>query len=239
MRNPPTPGQWTLGFPPPCGDHSFARGLYLHVHAKGASWVFRYPAKGGKRREMGIGAFLATNEAQAVRALASALERWEALRAMVDSGRDPLKEKAERAEASRVVEMRRKSGTLLQAARQYHEACIEPQCEWKYARQWLHEFENDIPGWLLHKVAADVTSDDVIRALSEIPSTLGRRVDKARQRIDQVFEWLIRHGRAPANAAGVRRNVRPRWQKRLDLAAPTGDFAPTTAAKKPPEAAAS
>ena len=213
---------WQLPFPPPCGSHRFARGLELRVHERGASWILRYTYN-GKRREHGLGAFLATTPEQAERALAAVLSRWEVLRAEIDAGNDPIEIKATKRQSAKVEDLRRRSGTLLKVSRQYYEACVEPVVSEKYARDWVREFEGDIPVWLLNKPAEDVVSDDVLRAIAEMPASIGDRVNKARQRLEQVCEWMIRHRKVTSNAAAVRRNTRTRWQNRFDLGVPCVD----------------
>lgn len=207
-------------FPPPVGRHRVARGLFLRVNAQGASWVMRYTIN-GRPREAGLGAFLAMTLEQAGRATAQVLLKWESAHAEIALGRDPIESKNESRAQAKVQELRRKSGTLLKVARQYHEACVEPLVSSKYARDWSREFEHDVPAWILNMPAQDITSEDVLRAVAEIPSSLGQRAQKARQRIDQVCEWMIRHNKVTSNAAGVRRNTREKWRNRLDMGAPS------------------
>ena len=209
---------WPLQFPPPAGHHRIARGLELRVHDRGASWVFRYTFN-GKRREHGLGAFLAVTKEQAERALASVLDKWEALRSEVDAGRDPIQQRDAARHQAKVEELRRRTGTLLKVARQYHEACVEPLVSTKYAHQWTQEFERDVPVWLLNLPAEDVSALDILRAVGEMPG--GLRGNKARQRLEQVCEWMIRHGKVASNAAGVRRNTRDKWIARLDMGRPS------------------
>ena len=54
------------------GDHSDGGGLMLRVRDALASWVFRYTAASGKRREMGLGAANRNNAAIAGASLTDA-----------------------------------------------------------------------------------------------------------------------------------------------------------------------
>jgi hypothetical protein len=54
------------------GDHSDGGGLVLRIRGTGASWVFRYTAATGKRREMGLGVAHRANPSQAGTSLTDA-----------------------------------------------------------------------------------------------------------------------------------------------------------------------
>jgi len=70
------------------GRHADGGGLYLNVGPTGKkSWLFMWVPKGGKRREMGLGAYPNTTLAQA---RAKAAES----RGAIEDGRDPIAEKA-------------------------------------------------------------------------------------------------------------------------------------------------
>ena len=51
------------------GDHTDGGGLLLRVRGESASWVFRYTAASGRRREMGLGVARRGSTAQAGDAL--------------------------------------------------------------------------------------------------------------------------------------------------------------------------
>lgn len=73
------------------GRHSDGGGLYLNVGPTSKkSWLFMWVPKGGKRREMGLGAYPTVTLAKA---RASAAE----CRTAVSEGRDPIVDKAKEA----------------------------------------------------------------------------------------------------------------------------------------------
>ena len=74
------------------GRHSDGGGLYLNVSPTGTkSWVFMWTPRGGKRKEMGLGAYPAVS-------LAKARTKAADCRSAVADGRDPLDEKKREAE---------------------------------------------------------------------------------------------------------------------------------------------
>ena len=73
------------------GRHSDGGGLYLYVSPSGTkSWVFMW-TRGGRRREMGLGAYPAVS-------LAKARQKALGCRNAVQDGRDPIAEKAKEVE---------------------------------------------------------------------------------------------------------------------------------------------
>ncbi|MEO8154023.1 MAG: Arm DNA-binding domain-containing protein [Rhizobacter sp.] len=56
----------------PDGDHADGGGLLLRVRAQSASWVLRYTALTGRRREMGLGIARKATTSQAGEALMAA-----------------------------------------------------------------------------------------------------------------------------------------------------------------------
>ena len=91
------------------GDHSDGDGLYLRVKSGGklkdttASWVFRYTAPSGKRREFGLGATDRSSQQAAGASLTRAREKAEDARKLLDEKppRDPIDVKA--AQQARLV----------------------------------------------------------------------------------------------------------------------------------------
>src|SRR4051794_18982660 len=74
------------------GRHSDGGGLYLNVGPSGGkSWLFMWTPPGGKRKEMGLGAYPAVT-------LAKARAKTADCRVAVSEGRDPLVEKKREAE---------------------------------------------------------------------------------------------------------------------------------------------
>jgi hypothetical protein len=117
----------------PDGDHSDGGGLLLRVRGSSASWVFRYTAPSGKRREMGLGVCHRGSPSQAGDSLTGARDGAQKAREQLRSGTDPLKLKEDTREAEREAELARKADkardrrTLCRCARGYHERAIEPR----------------------------------------------------------------------------------------------------------------
>ena len=65
------------------GDHSDGGGLFLRVKGSNASWVYRYTAPDGRRREMGLG----IAECAALMAAGEAIRRARRIRGGIQGGR--------------------------------------------------------------------------------------------------------------------------------------------------------
>jgi hypothetical protein len=72
------------------GDLSDGGGLSLRVGPAGSSWVLRYTASTGKRREMGLGRALRDTLAQAGQSLSAARQAAHEARELLRQGVDPL-----------------------------------------------------------------------------------------------------------------------------------------------------
>jgi hypothetical protein len=59
----------------PDGDHTDSGGLLLRVRGESASWVFRFTAPSGRRREMGLGVCHRGSTAQAGDSITTARRR--------------------------------------------------------------------------------------------------------------------------------------------------------------------
>jgi hypothetical protein len=66
------------------GEHSDGAGLFLRATDRGASWIFRFTAPDGRRREMGLGSAL--RDALATAASSAAAARKSAARALLADG---------------------------------------------------------------------------------------------------------------------------------------------------------
>ena len=201
------------------GDHSDGGGLLLRVRDQAATWVFRYSAATGKRREMGLGAAHRGNAAQAGDGLTSARELAASARMQLQQALDPIDERAGKRAAdaavkvAQQVERAREKLTLARAAREYHERVIEPTKTAKHAAQWLASLENHMPSAIWQGPINSITPPALLEALSavrpherarnlkgdRVPETL-RRI---RQRLDAIFEDAIFHNRCTTNPAAV------------------------------------
>lgn len=209
----------------PDGDLSDGGGLLLRVRGSSASWVFRFTAPSGKRREMGLGVCHRGSPGQAGDSLTGARDAAHKARELLRAGVDPLKQKEDARHAEREAELARKAEkardrrTLARCARDYHERAIEPRLSTKHAAQWISSLENHVPAALWHKPIADVTAPELLAALAEIkPHERARNLPtervhetltRIRQRLDAVFEDAIFHGYCDGNpAAAIRRKLR-------------------------------
>lgn len=203
------------------GDHSDGGGLLLRVRGQSASWVLRYTAATGRRREMGLGLARRGSAAQAGGTLSGARDLAHEARDQLKRGIDPIDDRERKRVADRKADQAKKAGqarermTLARAAREYHERVIEPRLTAKHAAQWIASLEHHVPEETWHKPIADIGAPELLAALSgvraladaavRVPETLSR----VRQRLDAVFEDAIFHGRCNTNpAAAIRRKMR-------------------------------
>lgn len=208
------------------GDHTDGGGLLLRARGDSCSWVLRYTAPTGRRREMGLGVCRRGSPGQSADSLTGAREVAHKARELLRQGLDPIDQRDGRREAEREAEQARKAvqarerWTLARCARDYHERVIEPTRTDKHGAQWISSLENHIPASLWHKPIADIEAPELLVALTDIKPherarnlTKGARVaetvQRIRQRLDAVFEDAIFHKRCTSNpAAAVRRKMR-------------------------------
>jgi integrase len=215
------------------GDHSDGGGLLLRVRGESASWVLRYTAESGRRREMGLGLARRGSPAQAGDGITGARKEAQKARELLLDGVDPIDERDRRREAAKLAESEgkalkaREHLTLARAARDYHERAVEQRLTAKHGAQWIASLENHVPASVWHAPIADFTTPMLLQALSgvralddkseHVPETLQR----VRQRLDAVFEDSIFHGRCLTNpAAAIKRKMHESMPKKK-----AGEFA--------------
>jgi integrase len=189
------------------GDHADGGGLYLRVKAPGASWVFRFTAPTGKRREMGLGVCHRHNAQASGASLAAAREAAAASRAMLNEvpPRDPIDERDHAREAARRAEEDRKrekaasTSTLARVARRYHQRVIEPRRPGKYSRDWIGSLERHVPQAIWHCPVADIKRADLLDFLSELQHVMADTAHRVRRRLDEVFDEAIERELIEAN----------------------------------------
>lgn len=206
------------------GDFSDGGGLVLRVASatNTASWVLRYTAPSGKRREMGLGPAARGSLKQAGEALIAARDSAHEARDLLRKGLDPLTERDARRQAAKDVETARKEEktrerwTLARCARDYHERVIERTRTDKHAAQWITSLENHMPPNVWHKAIADITAPELLAALERANpherarrhGDLGETLRRIRQRLDAIFEDAMFYGRATSNPAqAIRRKL--------------------------------
>lgn len=200
-------------------------GLFLRISNGSASWVLRYSAPTGKRREIGFGPAHRGSVAQSGESLTSARDAAAKARELLRQGIDPIDAREQRREAerqaeeARKAEQRREHWTLARCAREYHERVIEPSRTDKHSAQWLSSLENHIPPAIWHKPIGDIEAPELLLALMAVkPHERARRHDgdtvpetlrRIRQRLDAIFEDAIFHRRCTGNpAAAIKRKMR-------------------------------
>jgi integrase len=215
----------------PEGDHADGGGLMLRVRGESASWVLRYTAPSGRRREMGLGVARRSNSAQTGDSLTTARKLAHEARDLLQRGGDPIDERdgkrddVRQAGAVKKAEKTRERLTLARVAREYHERVIEPTRTTKHAAQWIASLENHMPAALWHAAIDSIDPPTLLAALAQVkpherarnltgdkvPETLSR----LRQRLDAVFEDAIFHKRCTSNpAAAIRRKMREGQDRR-------------------------
>jgi len=146
------------------GSYSDGGNLILRVQGGSSTWLFRYTASTGNRREMGFGPCYRNNPQQTGESLAQARAKATAARATLARGADPIDERGRSRVEARELKTAQKLAakqeqlTLARAARAYHERVVEPVRSAKHSTQWISSLENHIPTTLWHKpIAAGIT----------------------------------------------------------------------------------
>jgi hypothetical protein len=154
------------------GDHSDGGGVLLRVRGESASWVFRYTAASGRRREMGLGVARRGSTAQAGDALTLARGLAHGAREQLAQDVDPIDARdgkraaAQATETAKKATAKRERMTLARVAREYHERVIEPTRTDKHAAQWIASLEHHVPEALWHAPIDSVTPPALLEALS-------------------------------------------------------------------------
>ncbi len=189
------------------GDHGDGGGLLLRVRECQESWVFRYTAPTGQRREMGLGACERHDPKAAGGSLAAARSHAAKARAMLAElpPRDPIveRESARRSaiEAARAAREQRKAQreTLARVARSYHEAKIEPRRSRKYAADWIGMLERHVPQALWHGPVAEIGRAELFNFLDDIQHRMADTAQRVRRALAETFDEAIERGLVASN----------------------------------------
>jgi integrase len=210
------------------GDHQDGGGLFLRASDKGASWVLRFTAPDGRRREMGLGPAERGSIASAGATLTQAREAAARARTRLTAGIDPIEQrKCDRAAAKgRLIAAKRSAEaertTLARVARKYHEEVIEPQRTAKHAAQWIASLEQGVPGSIWHAPIDGIRPADLLEALAKLQGRVPETAARVRQRIEVVFDDAIFHELCKENPARtIRRKLaeRPKGREKGNFAA--------------------
>jgi integrase len=179
-------------------------GLYLQISPTGSkSWTLRYLA-GNKRRELGLGAYPEIG-------LAQARDRAREVRDQIWHGLDPVQERSKR-RAELAVE-RARAMTFADAVERYLAATLDQFRNEKHRAQWRSTLETYAVPTLGALPVADVTVQDVLRALEPIWRDKTETASRVRGRIEAVLAW--------ATVSGYRTGDNPAaWRNNLDKVLP-------------------
>jgi len=197
------------------GSHKDGGGLFLNIKGASASWVLRYTAPDGRRREVGLGKLSRDSQAAAGKSLREAREAAEDARRLLRSGIDPIEHRKAQREAAQAArettkaEQARERATLARVARVYHERFIESSRTPKHAAQWLSSLENHVPAEIWHRPIADITAPELLDALLDIYGKVPETARRVRQRLDAVFSDAEFRGQCTGNPArAIQRKIR-------------------------------
>ena len=179
------------------GDATDGGGLLLRVRGESASWVLRYTAANGKRREMGLGVAHRGSQKQAGASIVEARELAEDARRLLRKKVDPIDDRQRQRDEARAIDeqartaRRREQRTLARVARDYHERVIEPSRTTKHAAQWIKTLETHVPAELWSKPVAEVTAPELLDPLLKLQRTIPETVD-ARRKLTRGWRecWL-------------------------------------------------
>lgn len=197
------------------GDHADGGGLALRVQGSSASWVFRYTAPTGKRREMGLEVKVFRQNAAAIGdSLIAARRLATEARELLTHDKDPLDERTAKraakrtAEAAKKTEAKRDSTTLARAARAYHERVIEPNRTDKHGKQWIASLENHIPAALWNAPIHAITGPALLDLMADLQAKLPETASRVRQRLEAIFDDAEFRGINAGNPArAIRRKL--------------------------------
>jgi integrase len=195
------------------GWHADGGNLYLFVRGNSRTWVFRYTAPDGKRRNMGLGSI---DDVPLVRARAMARD----LRSQV---KDPLAP-VDPIETARADKIKRRTEKAKQATfKDCAEAFIEAKrAGWsnvKHAAQWSSTLETYAYPTIGSLPVADVDTALVVKILQPIWATKTETATRLRGRIESILDWAKTSGfRTGDNPAAWRGHLENLLAKPNDVA---------------------
>ena len=181
------------------GRHTDGRGLMLLVKPSGArSWVLRYQ-KGGRRRDMGLGAWPEVT-------LAMARDRALEARRLLEAGQDPLTER----EKTTSVSFKTAAEALVETKRSGWRNA-------KHAPQWTSTLATYAFPSLGEQDVRRIETQDILAVLKPIWTEKPETASRLRQRIEAVLDYSkvigAREGENPARWRGHLDHILPRPSK--------------------------
>lgn len=172
-------------------------GLMMQITPNGGrSWLLRTMI-GGKRREIGLGAYGDVP-------LAAAREAARAIKADVRAGIDPVAQRKEARAA--LIAAQHRGLTFASAVERYMESKgAEFQTD-KYRKQWRATVDAYAVPVIGLQLVGDINVHDIVRVLEPIWKTKTVTASKLRGRIESILAWATvkghRHGDNPARWGG-------------------------------------
>lgn len=175
-------------------------GLYLNVKVSGAkSWTFIW-RKGGKRNEMGLGAYPAVK-------LAAARKMAGEFREAIADGRNPITERQKEAEP-----------TFAECADKFLASMKSSWRNEKHKYQWEQTLGDAYCHAIRSKKVSEIETHDILKVLAPIWTEKHETASRLRGRIERVLDFARvkgwRTGENPALWRGHLRGVLPTIKKR-------------------------
>lgn len=179
-------------------------GLHMQISTAGArSWILRLTV-GGKRRDVGLGAFPAVS-------LADAHRKAQEAREQAANGIDPVARRQEAKDALAAKQAARI--TFDEAARKFITAKSPEWRNPKHVAQWSATLESYASPVIGSIPVGDVGLAHVLQILEPIWTTKNETASRLRGRIENVLDW--------ATVRGFRQGENPaRWRGHLDKLLP-------------------
>lgn len=179
-------------------------GLHLQVTLSGArSWILRTTI-GGKRRDLGLGAYPDVG-------LAQARERAREAKDQVWRGIDPIEER--KATRAALVAAQKRGLTFAEAFERYAEAKLVELGTDKDRIRWRSSIERYALPHIGEMLVGDLAVQDILRVLEPVWHDKTETASRVRARIEAILSW--------ATVAGHRTGDNPaRWRGNLDQLLP-------------------
>ena len=175
---------------------SDSRGLFLYISPAGSkTWRMKYRFL-GKEKQLTIGQYPATS-------LASAREKRDEAKALLEAGQDPSTEK----KRARVRAASEALNSFEAAARAWH-AAKSPSLAPRYARQILDRLEADVFGPMGARPLREISPPEVLEVIRAIEARGSREMaHRVRMHISDVFVWGIASGLCEQDPAAIIRKA--------------------------------
>lgn len=179
-------------------------GLILQITPNGGrTWLLRVTV-GGRRREIGLGAFPDVT-------LAQARERAREAKDQIRRGIDPVEER--KVAQAALLAARRRRLTFAEATDKYLAAKLDAFKNAKHRQQWLNTLQTYAMPELGKLQVNEITVQDVLRVLEPIWQTKTETASRLRGRIEAVLSWATvsghRTGDNPARWGGNLKELLP------------------------------